>query len=165
MRALAFFLVFSISWATSVCIENIDEDSNEPYLRYAILRYTERALLQNGISVSCEEESIPMRLRVVKFTKTPISYSPAQRVSSYNLYLKVKFQIEGYGFTISGIVPYTQTSGAVGDIPRRVAIDDLLDTIYPTLLNKLRRWKDAHKQRDQQERGRGESEDRGELQE
>lgn len=140
MRLLIGILGFLITsaFAEVYCIKEINNNTNEPYLSYAILRAVEQAILQSGGSIECVQDSKSLVVSVVSFRNIPIAYTPSQRVSAYNLSVRLHVRVNGRDFTLSGTVPYSVPSGT-GDIPRRRAIDDLLDTIYWSLLENLRR--------------------------
>ncbi len=136
------FLLFSIitsAYAEVFCIENVENETNEPYLSYALLKVVEKAVLENGYELSCKGDYKKINVSVLSFEEKPIAYTPQQRVSSYNLTLRFEVELSGRKFQISGTVPYSLPSGGLGDIPRRKAIDDLLDKIYLDLLKNLRR--------------------------
>jgi hypothetical protein len=138
MWFIGALLLISLAYAETFCIE-VENETNEPYLSYAVMKFVEKAVLESGATLSCKEDHKNLRVRIVRFKETPIAYTPEQRVSSYNLSLSLKLELEGREFTLSGSVPYTLPTGGLGDIPRRKAIDDLLDKIYWNLLQNLRR--------------------------
>ena len=152
MQILILFLLAGTVFAQTFCIKDVRNETNEPYLSYSLLRIVERALLENGYEVDCDGSFSKIELRVKEFKEIPIAYTPEQRVSSYNLILSVELKVNGKDHTLRSFVPYDLPYGGLGDLPRRKAIDDLLDKIYIDILEILRRWKDADKHRDQQER-------------
>jgi len=125
--------------ASTFCIKGVENNTNEPYLSYSLLRVVERAILENGHEISCEDTAKEVRVKVKRFEEVPIAYTPEQRVSAYNLMLSVEISINGDMHSFSSFVPYTLPYGGLGDIPRRKAIDDLLDKIYIEVLKTLRR--------------------------
>jgi len=134
---LALILLVGISFGKEFCIEEVDNDFNEPYLSYALLRIMERAVLETGGNIACSQNSIRVRLTVKDFREIPIAYTPSQRVRSYNLSISFEVDIDGKRHLFRGTVPYSLPFGGYGDIPRRKAIDDLLDKIYLNILKFL----------------------------
>jgi len=139
MWFLILLLIFDLLRAEPFCVKGIDNDTEEPYLSYELLRIVERAVLESGHELRCDGDTKEVRLRVKEFKEVPIAYTSKQRVSSYNLSLSFELNIDGKGYTIRSSVPYTLPYGGLGDIPRRKAINDLLDKIYGDILNILRR--------------------------
>ncbi len=135
---LIIVLFISLSWANEFCIEKIENETNEPYLSYALQKAVERALIENGHKLSCERGK-KVYLRVKNFREIPIAYTPQQRVSSYNLTVNVEIEVDGEKITIGSTVPYSLLPTSYGDIPRRRAIDELIDKIYLRLLESFRR--------------------------
>ncbi len=139
---LAFLLLLTLNslvLSGDFCIRGVENDTNEPYLSYALLRTVEKAILESGGRLNCRGKAEEVSVRVVRFEEKPISYTPRQRVNSYNLYLTFEVRVGERKFSLSGVVPYSLPSGGLGDIPRRKAIDDLLDKIYWNILQNLRR--------------------------
>ncbi|EDP75257.1 hypothetical protein [Hydrogenivirga sp. 128-5-R1-1] len=141
MRALLIVLLIATLTAFSqeLCIKEVENDTNEPYLSYALLRTIEKAILESGWKLGCKKGSTEVYVRITSFKETPIAYTPAQRVSSYNLSVSFSVRVGERSFSLAGTVPYSLPSGGLGDIPRRRAIDDLLDKIYWNLLQNFRR--------------------------
>ncbi|RLJ71160.1 hypothetical protein BCF55_1458 [Hydrogenivirga caldilitoris] len=136
---LALALYFSLVFSEPFCIKGVENDTREPYLNYALLKTVEKAVLEIGGELRCEGDAKGILIRIKNFKETPIAYTPQQRVSSYNLNLSFEVVVGDRSFSLSGVVPYSLVSGGLGDIPRRRAIDDLLDKIYLDLLQNLRR--------------------------
>lgn len=132
------FLLLNFSFSQTLCIRDVENETNEPYLSYALLKTMEKAILESGYSLKCPEGEV-VKVRVVEFRENPIAYTPSQRVSSYNLTLRIDVEIGKKRFSVGGTVPYSLPSGSLGDIPRRKAIDDLLDKIYLEILENVRR--------------------------
>ncbi len=133
------FLLFWGAFGKSVCIEKVNNGFNEPYLSYALTRMIEKALIESGRKPGCHPGSVPVTVSVLEFEEIPIAYTPQQRVSSYNLMLKIRVELGKEEFVLENFVPYYLPYGGMGDLPRRKAIDDLLDKIYLELLQKLER--------------------------
>ncbi len=148
MRFLIILLLSGSLFAQTFCVREVLNSTDEPYLSYSLLRIVERALLENGYELGCEGSFNEIGLKVKEFKEIPIAYTPEQRVSSYNLILSVELKVNGEDHTLRSFVPYDLPYGGLGDVPRRRAIDDLLDKIYIEILEILRRWKDADKHRD-----------------
>jgi len=147
MRILALLILLLTAplRAELFCIEEVENPTNDPYVGYSLQRAVEKAFIENGFTLSCKGDHRKVIVRVSRFEEIPIAYTPRQRVSSYNLLLTAEVRVNGESFTIGGTVPYTLPSGGYGDIPRRQAVDDLLDKIYLDLLRKVRRLGDADK--------------------
>ncbi len=137
------FLTFLLLWTAVVlgevfCVEDVENPTNDPYIGYSLQRVTEKALLEGGFVLSCEEGARRVRIRVISLEEIPIAYTPRQRVSSYNLILWAEVRLNGRSIKVGGAVPYTLPSGGYGDVPRRKAVDDLLDKVYLDLLRRVR---------------------------
>ncbi len=139
MWILILLLLAGLLRAETFCIKGVENRTNEPYLSYSLLKAVERAILENGHKIGCDGRFKEVRVRVKDFNEMPIAYTPEQRVSSYNLVLSVELILNGKRHSFSSVVPYTLPYGGLGDIPRRKAIDDLLDKIYIEILKTLRR--------------------------
>lgn len=146
------FLSLGLISAQPICIEWSSLPRSEPYLHYALLRSVEKAVLESGYSLGCDGEYEKLSVKVRKFEEVPIAYTPAQRVSVYNLILSLEAVKGNERFIFTVSVPYSLPSGGLGDLPRRKAIDDLLDKIYLRMVEKLRRWRHADKRGDGKER-------------
>ncbi len=147
MRILALLILLMTAplRAERFCIERVENPTNDPYIGYGVQRIVEKAFIGNGFTLSCEGDHRKVIVRVIRFEEIPIAYTSRQRVSSYNLLLTAEVRVNGESFSFGGTVPYTLPSGGYGDIPRRKAVDDLLDKIYLDLLRKVRRLGDADK--------------------
>ncbi len=128
-----------------VCISVSDFDPTDPYLKKSLLQILEKAVITLGMKPSCEREAKEVSVKVKELRDVPISISPLQRVTSYNLILSVELSFGDNKETITSSVPYSLPYGGVGDLPRRQALEDLLDKIYPQIQNFIRRLKDADK--------------------
>ncbi len=139
-------LVPAIAFANAFCVKVERDPYRDPYLGLAVLKTIERAVIESGLAVSCDDSAKDLNVRIVSFREVPIAFTPDQRVSVYNLSLTLKVTAGSRQFTVSGSVPYSLPTGGLGDIPRRKAIDDLLDKLYLNILEKLRGGvKDADK--------------------
>ncbi|MDQ7038547.1 MAG: hypothetical protein Q9N26_05050 [Aquificota bacterium] len=139
----------AVLFGKTYCVEVERDPYRDPYLGFAVLRTVERAVVESGNSLGCGKGSRMLRVRVVSFREVPIAFTPDQRVSAYSLYLTLRVEAGKETFTLKGTVPYSQPTGGLGDIPRRRAIDDILDKLYLNLLEKLRGGgEDADKRRD-----------------
>ncbi|MDQ7082791.1 MAG: hypothetical protein Q9N34_07455 [Aquificota bacterium] len=145
MWRLIFSLIVTPALAGVFCIEEVENETNEPYLSYALLKMVERAILESGGKLSCKNGSDRVRISIRDFRETPLAYSPSQRVSSYILSLYFEVSVKENSFSVSGSVPYSLPTGGLGDLPRRKAIDDLVDKIYFEVLKNFRRLEDADK--------------------
>ncbi len=141
MRGLLLSMCAFISFAFSqpICIKEVQNPYGEPYVSYAFRKVVERALLEDGYTIGCYDGSKEVRLRVEALKDMPIAYTPQQRVSAYNLELKVSLSIDEKSRSFHVVVPYTQASGALGDLPRRQAVDEAFKIIYVDMLEFLRR--------------------------
>ena len=124
--------------ADTFCVEIEGDRYRDPYLSYALLRTVERAVVESGHTLHCGEGSKTLRVEILSFGEKPIAYTPQQRVSTYSLDVRVRLSTEGESFTVFTSVPYAIPGGSEGDIPRRRAIDDLLDKLYLNILKNLR---------------------------
>ncbi len=145
MKALLFLLI-DISFSLDFCIKPVENPYNEPYVSYALLRNLERSILESGHSLGCNGSSISITPVIKEIKEVPIAYTPFQRVSAYNMTLT--FILKDYKGEVrfSPTVPYYQSTGGLGNLPRREAIDNAMSIIYVELVeNFKRRYQDAHK--------------------
>jgi hypothetical protein len=138
MRLSLLLLTFSLAFGDVFCIRLERDPYRDPYLSFAVLRTVERAVIESGHSINCEGGHRDLRVKVVSFREVPIAYTPEQRVSAYNLLLTISLRVWGKEFRLGGAVPYSLPTGGLGDVPRRKAIDDLLDKLYLNILERLR---------------------------
>ncbi len=138
-------LIVGLSFGQKLCLEEVKGIGEDPYVEYSLRKTVEKAFLESGYLLSCEEKSLRAVVRVIHFGEVPIAYTPKQRISSYNLTLRFEIKINGRILIAGGSVPYSIPFGGYGDIPRRKAVDDLLDKIYLDLLREIRRLKNADK--------------------
>ncbi len=139
MAVFLIFLLLSVSFARDYCLQAVENPYGEPYIDYAFRRAVERAVLEAGGRLSCKEGSKRVRLKVESLKETPIAFTPQQRVSSYNLELKLSLQVEEEKKGFSVALPYSQPTGGLGDLPRRKAVDDAFGIIYLQILEFLGR--------------------------
>ena len=139
-----FLIAFLTAYGKEVC-PKVENDTEEPYLSYALLRTLEKALLELGYSPVCREGREIVFLKVINFEEKPIAITPEQRVSSYLLTVSLSLKVKDEEEKITSSVPYRLPYGGLGDIPRREAVDDLVDKIYTIILKSLRRLEDADK--------------------
>ena len=129
-----------------MCIKPVENPFPDSYLDYSLRRTVERAFLQAGVSLSCKEGAEEVEVQVVEFKDVPAGLSPFQRVNVYSLKLTFSVKLEDGEKTYSTSVSYSLPSGAEGDNPRRFAVDDALNIIYPELIYNLsRRYANANK--------------------
>ncbi len=136
------FLTFSINLSLSkekVCVRIKGDFPQEKYLRIALKKSAEKALIETGYEINCSDGSIPLFLIIKKVEERPIAFTPKSRISSYSLSIRVKLKFEEREETISGFAPYRQPTGAVGDINRKKAVDEIIDKIYLNMLKFLAR--------------------------
>lgn len=139
---LAFVgLMLFVSFAVGVdfCIKKVENPYPEPYLDFTFRKKLERAILETGNRIACKEGSKQIIPKVELLKETPIAYTPQQRVSAYNLELKVSLTVDGKSQSFSTAVPYSQPSGSLGDLPKRSAIDDAFGIIYIDMLEFIKK--------------------------
>ncbi len=136
---LLLLLLFSFAFSEDVCIKDLVDPYKEPYLGYAFVKTVEKAILESGNSISCKEGSKEVRLQIELFRETPIAYSPQQRVSAYNMEMRLSVSIENTRKSFYVSVPYSQPTGAIGDLQRKEATEDAFKIIYLDILEFLKR--------------------------
>lgn len=132
-------LFFSLSFATDFCLKEIENPYPEPYLNFAFRKNLEKAILETGNRLSCHRGSVEIIPKVELVKENPIAYTPQQRVSAYNLELKVSLNTEQKSQSFSVVVPYSQPEGGPGDLPRRSAIEEAFGIIYIEMLEFIKK--------------------------
>lgn len=139
MLLLFVLLGIAFSFADDFCIKEVENPYPESYLSYAFRKSIERAILESGHSIKCKEGAKKVEPKVEFIRETPIAYTPQQRVSAYNLEVRMALVVDGSKKSFSVLVPYSQPEGGVGDLPRRGAIEDALKIMYVDILDFIRR--------------------------
>lgn len=132
-------LGFSFAFSEDICIKEVSNPYTEVYLSYAFRKNLEKAILESGNSIGCGAGSKEIKPEVEMFKEVPIAYTPQQRVSAYNLEIKVSLTMEDKKRAFLVAVPYSQPTGAVGDLPKRKAIEDAFKIIYVDMLEFIKR--------------------------
>lgn len=139
MRLFLFlFLSLSLSLAKDFCIKEVENPYAEVYLSYAFRKGLERAVLESGNRLRCGDGAQEIKPYIELMREVPIAYTPQQRVSAYNLELRVGLTVGEVKKVFSTSVPYSQTTGGVGDLPRRGAIQDAFGIIYIDMLEFIK---------------------------
>ncbi len=138
MRKFLLLWLVSIAFSSEVCIK-VENPYPEPYLGIAIRKTLERAVLESGKSLGCSQSAKELRAYVKELKEEPIAYTPQQRVSAYNLRLSISLKTDSEERTYTQGVSYSQPTGALGNLPRRQAIDTILSIIYLDMLQDLKR--------------------------
>lgn len=146
-RVLKINSVILITWLSSIgltfsavfCVKPVENPYKDPYINYALRKKLEHALLESGHKVSCEENAFSVIPVIKELRETPIAYTPYQRVSAYNLTLSIALKDGKEEKDFSFTVPYNLPTGGLGDLPRRRAIDDILDIIYIEFVQYFKR--------------------------
>ncbi len=60
-------------------------------------------------------------------------------MSAYSLEMTVRVKADTQDMTFSAVVPYSQPTGGVGDLPRRRAIEDAFGIIYLDMVEYFKR--------------------------
>lgn len=136
---LLLLFLFSFAFSESLCIKELIDPYQESYIRYAFIKNVERAILESGNNISCDEGSKEVRLQVDLLKENPIAYTPQQRVSAYNMELRLSIAIGDKKRSFSVSVPYSQPTGSIGDLQKRAAIEDAFGIIYLDILEFFKR--------------------------
>ncbi len=136
------FLLLGLSFSQEICIKLEENTSEEPYASVAVIKTFEKAIFESGFSAGCSENSKLLKLYITDLEEVPIAYTPQQRVSTYTLILRIKMVLNGVKKEFSLNIPYSIPFGGLGDIPRRQALEDLMDKLYPSILNTFMELKD-----------------------
>ncbi|AAC06573.1 hypothetical protein [Aquifex aeolicus] len=123
MRFLILLLPFFL-FAKEVCLDFSEIDTDDPYVKQAIIRKVEEYVLEAGFKVKCTENTLRIKVRA-NYREVPSTISARQRVSSYTLYLSVSLGEESF----SASVPYSLPSGSLAELPRRKALEEAFSRI------------------------------------
>ncbi|MEJ5339552.1 MAG: hypothetical protein ACK42C_04450 [Aquificaceae bacterium] len=139
LALVGLFFFISSAVGADFCIKRVENPYPEPYLDFTFRKRLERAILETGNTIVCKEGSQEIIPKVELLKETPIAFTPQQRVSAYNLELRVSLTVNGKGQSFSTVVPYSQPDGSFGDLPRRGAIEDAFGIIYIEMLEFIKR--------------------------
>ncbi|MCS6956856.1 MAG: hypothetical protein RMK75_00140 [Aquificaceae bacterium] len=128
----------SLALSKDFCVGNIQNPYPDPYVEYVFRKTLERALLESGHRIKCTPEAEKITPSVDLIKETPIAYTPQQRVSAYNLEIRVSLTLKEKR-VFSALVSYSLPDGSLGDLPRRSAIQDAFNIIYTEMLQFLGR--------------------------
>lgn len=132
------FLMFGLSFALDACIRSVDNPYQDPYLDYLLVKTLEKALQESGRKLSCDKDAQDFYLKVTRLKEEPTAYTPFKRVNAYNLTLSLELRSGDKSKTYSRTINYFLPSGAYGNLPKRKALEDLLNIIYLDLLQDLK---------------------------
>jgi len=138
MLVFLLTIFFSFAFSEGLCIKEVHNPYSEVYLSYVFRKNVEKLVLESGYKIYCGEGSKEIKPEVELFKEHPIAYTPQQRVSAYNLELRVSLALDGKKKSFSVFVPYTQQGGMVGDLPRRKAIEEAFRIIYIDMLEFIK---------------------------
>ncbi|MFN3871123.1 MAG: hypothetical protein ACK4MW_06550 [Aquificaceae bacterium] len=137
--AFALFFMPLLALSEDFCIEKVQNPYTDSYINYIYRKSLEKALLESGHGISCKEGTKRIKPRVELLKETPIAYTPMQRVSAYNMELRLNLSVDGEGKSFHVVVPYFQPQGGVGDLPRKQAVEDAFRIIYLDILEFIKR--------------------------
>ncbi len=137
--ALIFLSVTFFALAEDFCIEEVQNPYPDSYINYVYRKNIEKALLESAHKISCKEGAKKIKAKVELLKETPIAYMPTQRVSAYNMELRLNLSLGKEDKTFNVVVPYSQPGGGVGDLPRRQAVEDAFKIIYLDILEFIKR--------------------------
>ena len=133
MLLILFFI--SLAFSQEVCLK-VNVYSDDPYLKQRAISRIKQIALESGFKLRCSENSKIVKA-YIKISETPLSLSPRQRVSSYNLNLFIKLN----GEKISTSVPYSLPYGGIAELPRRKAIEEAFERIRLRILDFFLKFK------------------------
>ncbi|GAB6066339.1 hypothetical protein JCM9492_14320 [Aquifex pyrophilus] len=119
---LVFFLL-SFLFAKELCLD-FNIDTEDSYVNKRIAQYVERFALESGFELSCSEKSLNLSVSA-SFSERSVAISPKQRVSTYLFSLSIRIGSESF----STSVPYSLPSGALGELPRRKALEEAIQRL------------------------------------
>ncbi len=134
----AVLLLLSLTFSADFCIKGIQNPYPEPYASYTFRKILEKAVLETGNRINCKSDAKRLEPQIELLKETPIAFTPEQRVSAYNLEVKVSLNTDKAKKTFSTTVSYSQPSGSLGDLPRRRAIEDAFGVIYIDILEFIK---------------------------
>ncbi|RUM29436.1 MAG: hypothetical protein DSY42_06560 [Aquifex sp.] len=122
MRLLiVIFFLLSFSFSKEICLDFSEVDLEDPYVKKAVIQKLEQYAMESGFTLTCTESS--KRIKVfVNYSEKAISISARQRVSTYIFSLNIRIGSESF----SSSVPYSLPSGALAELPRRKALEEIM---------------------------------------
>ncbi len=133
------FICFSSAFSLDFCFKSLQNPYPEHYLSVALMKKIERAVLESGNSINCNKDSKELLVYVKDFKEIPVAYTAQQRVSAYNLTISVYLKTGEFEKTYTNSIVYSQETGAYGNIPRRKAIDTIMDMMYLNIIEDLKK--------------------------
>ncbi len=141
MRLIILIICFT-NFAFSkeyVCVRLKGDFPKEKYIRIALKKAVEKALIETSYKPKCVEGSKKLVVHIKNIIEKPIAYTSKGRVSSYSLNINISISFHNKKESFSGFAPYGQPSGTIGDINRKKAVDEIIDKIYLNMLKFLSR--------------------------
>ncbi|HID66521.1 MAG TPA: hypothetical protein EYP32_07000 [Aquificaceae bacterium] len=118
---IAIFFLFSLAFSKEMCLDFSEIDLEDPYVKKAVIQKLEQYAIESGFILKCSESS--KRIKVfVSYSEKAISISARQRVSTYIFSLNIQIGDESF----SSSVPYSLPSGALAELPRRKALEEMM---------------------------------------
>ena len=142
MRLVLFILFFKSIFAfgkEEICVTVKGDYPQEKYLRIALKRSVEKALIETGYITGCDKDSKKLLIIIKNVNEKPIAYTSKSRIRSFSLTIVMDIIMENKKGRFSSFAPYGQPSGGIGDINRKKAIDEIIDKIYLDILKFLSR--------------------------
>ncbi len=138
---IALFLIagFSFSGEERVCINVKGDFPKEKYIRIIVRKRVEKALLESGYKPSCQKPFVPLDVIIRRVKERPIAYTSKGRISSYSLSIELEMVFGEKRGIFKGFAPYRQPTGAVGDLYRKKAVNEIIDKIYLNILKFISR--------------------------
>ncbi len=138
---IVFFFMISFSFPAEqrVCISVKGDFPKEKYIRIIVRKRVERALLESGYKPSCEKPFVPLNVVIKRVRERPIAYTSKGRISSYSLSIELEMVFGDKKGIFKGFAPYRQPTGAVGDLYRKKAVNEIIDKIYLNILKFISR--------------------------
>ena len=137
-KIVLIFLLVNLTAFGGICVKRVENPGTDPYLNYVLLQRIEQALLEVGKKVECSENSRELVVSIKRLKDIPLAFSPEQRVTSYTLEVVVSIKLDGKEAEFFWSVPYEQTNGLQGELPRREAFEDAVDKISIQILDFLK---------------------------
>ena len=104
-----------------MCLDFSEIDLEDPYVKKVVIQKLEQYAIESGFTLTCSEGS--KRIKVfVSYSEKSISISARHRVSTYIFSLNIRIDNESF----SSSVPYSLPSGALAELPRRKALEEIM---------------------------------------
>ncbi|HIP42429.1 MAG TPA: hypothetical protein EYG91_00615 [Aquifex aeolicus] len=129
---IVIFFLLGFSFSKEICFDFSGINSEDPYVRKAVIQKLEQYAMESGFTLACTESS--KRIEVfANYSEKAVSISARQRISIYIFSLNIRIGNKSF----SSSVPYSLPSGALAELPRRKALEEVIERLKLPIIKYL----------------------------